>query len=61
MHLLHLIHTAPLLAFFIPNLEIIVYTDASEYAMGGYIALENPEGERPVAFWSKKFSPTERA
>ena len=43
-----------------PSKPYIVETDASGYAVGGILSQEDEDGElRPVAFYSRKFSPAE--
>ena len=45
--------SSPVLAFFDPNLETVVKTDASGYAVGAILAQIHPEGERVVQYFSK--------
>lgn len=49
------IHECPMLFFANATDPIHVYTDASDYGMGGYIAQEVDNIERPIAFMSKTF------
>ncbi|CAK9779336.1 unnamed protein product [Cutaneotrichosporon oleaginosum] len=42
-----------------PRLQFILETDASDYGMGAVLSQRFPDGIRPVAFFSKKFSPAE--
>jgi len=52
--------TAPVLTHWIPNRPIIVETDASDYALGAILSIENEDGEiHPVAFHSRSFTPAE--
>ena len=53
--------TAPILAHFDPNIEAIVETDASDFALGGVLSQRNTETGKlhPIAFHSRKFSPAE--
>ena len=59
IHMLHLIAEAPCLKYFDPHLETSVYTDASEYGIGGWIGQKHPDGIHPVIFWSRKLIPAE--
>jgi hypothetical protein len=59
IHMLHLISEAPCLKYFDPHLETTVYTDASEYGIGGWIGQTHPDGIHPVIFWSRKLIPAE--
>ena len=58
--LIHLISSAPVLRFFDPTLETFVYSDASEFAIGGWIGQKYADGIHPVLYWSRKMTPTER-
>ena len=50
--------TAPILAYFNPNLECIIKTDSSNYALGGVLSQYNKNSElRLVAFLSQKLAP----
>ena len=52
--------TAPVLAHFDPNKEILVETDASNYVSTEILSQRNKKGVlHPVAFFSKKHSPAE--
>ena len=42
-----------------PNRRFIIETDASDYAMGGVLLQDFEDGEHPLAYFSKKFSPAE--
>lgn len=57
--IIYLITTAPVLKFFDPTLETIVYPDASAFAIGGWIGQVHPDGIHPVTFWSRKMTPPE--
>jgi len=57
-----LVTEAPVLSFFIPGRPTRVDTDASRNATGGVIWQEQEDGEwRPVGYFSKTMTPTERA
>ena len=43
-----------------PGKELILTTDASNYAVGAVLEQEAPEGRQPIAFYSKKLAPTEQ-
>jgi len=58
--LIHLITTAPVLKYFDALLETFVYSDASDYAIGGWVGQRHPDGIHPVAFWSRKMTSSER-
>lgn len=52
--------TAPILAHFDPEREIIVETDASDYVSAGILSQRDNQGIlRPIAYLSKKHSPAE--
>lgn len=52
--------TAPILAHSDPEEEITVETDASDYVSAGILSqYDDEEILRPVAYYSKKYSPTE--
>lgn len=52
--------TAPILAHFDPEKEIIVETDASDYVSAGILSqYDDTQTLRPVAYFSKKHSPAE--
>ena len=59
IHLLHLISSAPCLRYFDPKLETVVYTDASEFGIGGWIGQKHDDGLHPTIFWSRKLIPAE--
>ena len=48
---------APILAYANPNLPYNLYTDSSQYAIGGILCQEYPEGERVVAYVSHQLAP----
>jgi RNase H-like domain found in reverse transcriptase/Reverse transcriptase (RNA-dependent DNA polymerase)/Integrase zinc binding domain/Chromo (CHRromatin Organisation MOdifier) domain len=53
--------TAPILALFNPETEIVVETDASDYAIGACLSQKDTDGRlHPVAFYSRKMSPAEK-
>jgi len=54
-----LISTAPCLRYFDPNLDTVVYTDASEFGIGGWIGQKHDDGIHPTIFWSRKLIPAE--
>ena len=50
-----LLSTSPTLYFFDPKLATKVHTDASKYAIGGWLGQVQPDGiERVVTYWSRK-------
>ena len=53
--------TAPILSHWIPGAQLIVETDASDYAIGAILSLISPDdGEvHPIAFHSRTMSPAE--
>jgi len=52
--------SAPVLTHWIPDRPIIVETDASDYALGAILSIQDEAGEiRPVAFHSRSFAPAE--
>lgn len=57
----HHLTTAPLLKFFDPTLETEVHTDASSFAIGGWIGQRHMDGKSyPIAYWSRRMIPAER-
>jgi hypothetical protein len=56
----HLITSAPVLRYFEADKETIVYTDASDYAIGGWIGQRHQDGVHPVVFWSRKMTAAEQ-
>jgi hypothetical protein len=57
----HLLISAPCLAFFNPALDTKVHSDASDFAMGGWVGQTGADGvEKVVAYWSRRLSPAER-
>jgi len=58
--LIHLITTAPVLRFFDPNRKTFVYTDASDFAIGGWLGQEINGKIHPISFWSRKMTSAER-
>jgi hypothetical protein len=59
--LIYLINSAPVLKFFDPALETVVFSDASEHAIGGWIGQIHPDGTHPICYWSRKLTSAERA
>jgi RNase H-like domain found in reverse transcriptase/Reverse transcriptase (RNA-dependent DNA polymerase) len=55
----HLITTAPVLRYFSPKLETRVYTDASNFAIGGWIEQRHGDVWHPCTFWSRKMNGAE--
>jgi hypothetical protein len=55
----HLITTAPVLRHFDHRLPTEVYTDASDYAIGGWIAQQQSDGWHPATYWSRKLTTAE--
>lgn len=53
------IRSAPVLKHFNPNLKIRISTDASQYAIGGWISQLHADGWHPVVFVSRKLKPAE--
>src|SRR6202789_3115664 len=52
--------SAPVLTHWIPNKPIIVETDASDYALGAILSIQDDSGEiHPVAFYSRSFTSPE--
>jgi hypothetical protein len=52
--------TAPILTHWMPNVPLIVETDASDYAITGILSIVCPDSEiRPVAFYSRTLTPPE--
>jgi len=59
-YLKHRFTTAPILATFNPAAQVILETDASDYAIGTCLSQKDKEGKlRPIAFYSRKFTPPE--
>ena len=59
-YLKHRFTTAPILATFNPAVQVILETDASDYAIGACLSQKDKEGKlRPIAFYSRKFTPPE--
>jgi hypothetical protein len=48
----------PILRYFDPTLPTIIFSDAAEYAIGGWIGQEHEEGIHPVVYWSRKLKPS---
>src|SRR6267154_1965864 len=52
--------TAPVLTHWMPDVPIVVETDASNYAIAGILSVQCPDNElRPVAFYSRTLTPPE--
>jgi hypothetical protein len=52
--------TAPILAHFNPQKQVIIETNASDFALGAVLSQRDDEKRlHPVAFHSRKFTPTE--
>jgi hypothetical protein len=52
--------SAPILTHWLPNKQMIIETDASDYARGAILSLQTDSGEiHPVAFHSRTFTPPE--
>lgn len=52
--------SAPVLTHWVPDRQIVVETDASDYALGAIISIQTDSGEiHPVAFHSRTFSAPE--
>jgi transposase InsO family protein len=52
--------TAPVLVIPDPSLPYEVYTDASKFALGAVLLQDHGKGLQPVAYLSRKLSPTEQ-
>ena len=53
---------APTLHFYDPNLETFCATDASDFAIGGWLGQIDKDGnERVISYWSRRLIPAERA
>jgi len=52
--------TAPILTHWMPNVPLIVETDASDYAIAGILSIVCPDSEiHPVVFYSRTLTPPE--
>lgn len=55
--------SAPVLEFFDPHKQTTIYSDASAYAVGGWIGQRDPRDptatDKPVLYWSRKCKPAE--
>jgi hypothetical protein len=50
----------PILLIFNPNEDVVIETDASDFALGACLSQKGLTGKlQPVAYWSRKFSPPE--
>lgn len=52
--------TTPLLIIFDPNLQTILYTDASRDGLSGTLMQVTDQGEKPVAYYSRQTSTQEK-
>jgi hypothetical protein len=52
--------SSPVLVMPNPDLPYEVYTDASQFALGAVLLQNHGKGKQPVAFLSRKLTPTER-
>jgi hypothetical protein len=57
--LISAITTAPVLRYFDSSLDTEVFTDASDYAIGGWISQRFEDGWHPVLYVSRKLQPNE--
>ena len=57
--ILQAISNAPVLKHFDPILETKVWTDASQFAIAGWISQKHPDGWHPVVFVSRKLTTAE--
>jgi len=59
-HLKKAFTTAPVLTHWIPDTQITVKTDASDYTLATVLSITTPDGElHPIAFHSQSFSALE--
>ena len=58
--LIHLVTTAPILKFFDSSKETFVYSDASDFAVGGWIGQKHGDRIHPVCYYSRKMTSAER-
>jgi hypothetical protein len=58
--LIYCLINAPVLKFFNSSKETVVYSDASDFAIGGWIGQRHTSGIHPVLYWSRKMTPAER-
>ena len=58
--LIHLVTSAPLLKFFDYTKETFVYSDASDFAVGGWIGQKHNGKIHPVCYWSRKMTQAEK-
>ena len=58
--LINAITTAPVLRHFDPSRETHLFTDASLFAIGGWLAQTYTDGRHPVVYWSRKLLPAEQ-
>ena len=49
-------HSAPVLKHFDPDQQTFLYTDASNFAVGGWIGQETDKGIQPIVFYSRKMN-----
>ena len=57
--LVHYIRSAPCLKYHDPSQPTYIFTDASEFAVGGWIGQRFEDGLHPLVFWSRKLSDAE--
>ena len=57
--LIHHILSAKILTYFEPGEPMFCYTDASDFAIGGYLAQKRNGTLHPILFWSRKLTPAE--
>jgi hypothetical protein len=56
-HLVDAVTTAPILAHFDPTKTTHLYTDASKYAIGGWLGQKDAQDQlRPIVFYSRKMT-----
>ena len=57
--MIELITSAPVLKFFDAKRQTFVFTDSSNYAVGGWIGQEFDDGIHPCVYFSKKMNPAQ--
>jgi transposase InsO family protein len=58
--LIHLVTKSPVLKFFDATRETFVYSDASDFAVGGWIGQKHGDLIHPICYWSRKMTSAER-